>query len=226
MNSKQYEELCRFFLAEKLGINIEKILSVDLPNPKRPGLPEYKHQIDLYWEVSDDLALYLNIANAKWRGTEKVDQPNVLLLQKVKEKVGAHKCVMITNSEFTAGARAAAQDDGVALHIVRPAFDYSALEKRDPVIIRERIQQLSTITTSPLYSHEVVFKAFDFMAIRELQAAKPNESVIYTPPAIGGSPHKIVEGFTSKAIAPQETKQQGGFIQKGGANWPTKFEKK
>jgi hypothetical protein len=81
MNSKQYEELCRFFLADKLGINIEGISSVLIPNPKRPNLPEYHHQIDLYWEIGNDVATYLNIANAKWRGSDKVDQPDVLLLQ-------------------------------------------------------------------------------------------------------------------------------------------------
>ena len=70
-----------------------------------------KHQIDLYWETEDAISLHLHIANAKWRGSDKVDQPDVLLLQKVKEKVAAHKAVMITNSEYTKGAIAAAMDD-------------------------------------------------------------------------------------------------------------------
>jgi hypothetical protein len=47
MTSEQYEELCRRFIAEKTGQSVDEILSVLIPNPKRPGLPEYKHQIDL-----------------------------------------------------------------------------------------------------------------------------------------------------------------------------------
>ncbi len=86
MNSQQYEELCRYFLADKIGINIDQIKSVHIPNPKRSDLPEYKHQIDLYWEIETELSAYLHIANAKWRSSAKVDQPDVLLLQKVKER--------------------------------------------------------------------------------------------------------------------------------------------
>jgi Restriction endonuclease len=153
MNSKQYEELCRRFLADKLGIDVDKVLSVDIPNPRRPGLPEYKHQIDLYWETGNEVTLYLNIANAKWRGSDKVDQPEVLLLQKVKEKVGAHKSVMITNTDFTAGARAVAQDEGVALHIVRPSFDFAALDKKNSTTIQAQICLLSTSASIPIYFH-------------------------------------------------------------------------
>jgi hypothetical protein len=65
MNSIQYEELCRFYIARKLGIPINLVKSTHMPNPVRPGLPEYKHQIDLYWETEDEIAKYLNIANAK-----------------------------------------------------------------------------------------------------------------------------------------------------------------
>jgi hypothetical protein len=101
MNSKQYEELCRYFLADKLGVDVNTIQSVEIENPRRPGLPKYKHQIDLYWETGDEVSLYLNITNAKWRGSDKVDQPEVMLLQQVKQSVGAHKAVMIANSGFT-----------------------------------------------------------------------------------------------------------------------------
>src|SRR5262249_51130257 len=140
MTSKQYEELCRYFLASRLGVGIDNVVSVEIPNSQRPDLPGYKHQIDLYWQTGDSVALYLNIANAKWRGSSKVDQPEVLLLQQVKQKVAAHKAVLLTNSGFTAGAIAAAQDDGIALHIVRPEFDYSGLSPKDTSLIRQEIQ--------------------------------------------------------------------------------------
>ncbi len=131
MNSIQYEELCRFYIAKKLQISVDMVKSTHVPNPVRPGLPQYKHQIDLYWETEDEISKYLNIANAKWRGPAKVDQPEILLLQQVKQKVGAHKAIMITNTGFTSGAEAAARDDGIGMHIVVPAFDYSNLPKKN-----------------------------------------------------------------------------------------------
>lgn len=79
------------------------IRSVKSPNPKRSGLPAYKHQIDFYWDTEDAVSRYLNIANPKWRDGSKVDQPDVLLLQQVRQKVAAHKAIMITNSYFTSG---------------------------------------------------------------------------------------------------------------------------
>jgi restriction endonuclease len=153
MNSIQYEELCRFFIAKKLSISIDLVKSIHIPNPVRLGLPEYKHQIDLYWETEDEIAKYLNIANAKWRRQEKVDQPDVLLLQQVKQKVGAHKAIMITNVGFTSGAEAAAQDDGIGLHIVVPAFDYSRLPKEDRKEIQQRLNQMPSQLASVIYSH-------------------------------------------------------------------------
>jgi len=153
MNSIQYEELCRFYIAKKLSLSIDLVKSSRMPNPVRSGRPEYKHQIDLYWETEDEIAKYLNIANAKWRGHEKVDQPDVLLLQQVKQKVGAHKAILITNVGFTSGAEAAAQDDGIGLHIVVPAFDYSRLPKSNRKEIQHRLSQMPSQLASVVYSH-------------------------------------------------------------------------
>ena len=97
MTSQQYEELCCFFIAQEMKIDIAQVVSRVITNPCRqrePGhwdLDPYKHQIDLYWETEDALAQYVHIAEAKWRGRERVSQHEVLLLQKVREKVAAHK---------------------------------------------------------------------------------------------------------------------------------------
>ena len=74
MKSEHYEELCRRFVAEQTGLSVEEILSGKIPSPARPSLPEYQHQIDLHWESGDEFARYFNIANAKWRTSDKVDQ--------------------------------------------------------------------------------------------------------------------------------------------------------
>jgi hypothetical protein len=172
MTSTQYEELCRLFLSEQLHMPIEQIWTLEMPSPWRPGLIPYRHQIDLFWKFEDAVGQYLSIANAKWRGTEKVDQPEVLLLQQVKLKVGAHKAVMITNYDFTAGARAAAADDHIALHIVRPVFDYRFLHAQDALVIRGQLQEVAGRTAS-LYSHEVIRKGFDAPATAVAAAVAP-----------------------------------------------------
>lgn len=168
MNNQQYEELCRYFLANKLGVSLDDIKSVSIPNPTRPGLPEYKHQIDLYWETESNLVLYLNIANAKWRGNTKVDQPDVMLLQQVKESVAAHKAMMLTNQGYTAGAVAVAKHEGIALHIVRPDFLISLLPKQDSTMIQGKLRELANSSTAPIFLHEIVHKAFEAISYRAI----------------------------------------------------------
>lgn len=174
MNSKQYEELCRYFLANKLGVDLNSIQSVEIENPRRPGLPEYKHQIDLFWETGDEVSLYLNIANAKWRSSDKVDQPEVLLLHQVKQSVGAHQAVMITNSGFTNGAKAVAQHEGIALHIVKPNFNTAALPIKDVKPIQDKLQEIAQNTNEPIYSHHVEYRAFDLEDIEKKPMSPQN----------------------------------------------------
>jgi hypothetical protein len=163
MTSQQYEELCRFFIAKEMKININQVQSRRITNPCRelePGHLEpnpYTHQIDLYWETEDSLARYVNIANAKWRGREPVHQHEVLLLQKVREKVAAHKAFMITNSDYTGRAMQVAQDEGISLLIVRPAFDTHSLHPRRRPFIMKRFLKLAQ-TASPIYYYEVYQK--------------------------------------------------------------------
>src|SRR5262245_31159884 len=128
MTSTQYEELCRVYIAEAFQIPLEKVISKDEPHPQRPGGPEFEHQIDLWWETGNQHVQYLHIGNAKGRGPDyKVEQGEVLLLDKVREAVGAHKAVMLTPGGFTEGARAAADHYRVALYVVAPTFDTSQL---------------------------------------------------------------------------------------------------
>lgn len=204
MNSKQYEELCRFFLSDKLNRSVDQILSIHIQNPKRPGLPKYKHQIDLCWESEDDLNLYLNIANAKWRSTEKVEQREVLLLQQVKEEVAAHKAMMITNIGFTSGAVAVAKDKGIALHIVKPNFDYSTLSEKDSQVIQSEIQSIANINNESIYHFSSIHKAFEFNEISP-QKLKPQNN---KPPKIA----KPVTGYSTKIVRNATTKSGGSSV--------------
>ena len=176
MDSEQYEELCRYFIAEQTGLPVEDVRSVRIPNPKRPGLPAYKHQIDLYWESGDDIALYLNIANAKWRGSATIKQGEVLLLQQVRQQVAAHKAFMITNVGFTAGAVAAAKDNGIALHRVSPTFDTSMLPRRGRFAIQGALRDVASQTTEALYSLHVENRGLGFQG-----GSKPVAAPSVTP---------------------------------------------
>jgi hypothetical protein len=160
MTSKQYEELCRFFLASQLGLGVDQILSLELESPVRPGMPEYAHQIDLYWEIEDDVSKIISIANAKWRQPAKfLDLQDVLLLQKVRELAKAHKAVLITNTGFTEGAQAAAHNEEIGLHIIRPLFRCDRLHHDDPIILRSQLRDLARLSGArPLYLHEIVHK--------------------------------------------------------------------
>lgn len=221
MNSIQYEELCRLFLAEQLGIDIQQVKTREIPSPTLRGKPELEHQIDLYWETTDAVASYFNIANAKWRTKDKVDQPDVMLLQAVKTELKAHKCVMLTNTGFTDGARSMAENNGIALHIIEPDFNYNSLENRDRVIIQSNLRRLSSGGQTPLYQHQVIYKAFDIERPR-----------IIAPAGIPGAPpatrtgNGIIGQITDKAIRPQGSREQRGGNLKTGGVMPPGFERK
>ena len=205
MNSKQYEELCRYALADKLGISVDDIRSVLVPNPLRRGLPQYKHQIDLYWETGDEVAAYLNIANAKWRGSDKVDQSDVMLLQQVRHDVMAHKALMLTNTDFTAGARAVAQDKGIGLNIVRPEFDYSSLPVGDASAIQDSIQAAARASARPIFVHQIEHKAFEFGEAPPATAPPRIEyATKIAPGASSGAPPR--GRWNNKALGPGSRK--------------------
>ena len=213
MTSDQYEELCRHFIAEKVGLSADDVKSASIPNAKRPGLPEYKHQIDLYWETGDAIAAYLNIANAKWRGTARVEQGEVLLLQQVRQKVAAHKAFMITNVGFTTGAVAAAKDDGIALHVVAPNFDVSGLPRGDRAAIQNALRGRAAHATGSLYSHHVEHRGLGFgneaTAVGPMPSAEvrpnpaPYETRVVTTPS-----QQVPGSITSRSI--------GGGERRGG----------
>jgi hypothetical protein len=205
MRSEQYEELCRLFIVEQVGFALDDVKSGRLPNPQRPDLPTYRHQIDLYWETGDAIAQYFNIANAKWRASGKVDQAEVMLLAKVREKVASHKAFMITSTGFTAGAIAAARDEGIALHVVAPVVDASLLPPRSRPAILSALRELQA-SGQQVYSHAVECRGLGFT---ETLPARP-ASHPRTP-----APPSPVE---TRVVTPPATRMVGGGERRGGPN--------
>ena len=229
MNFTQYEELCRLFVANEEKISIENIRSGEIPSAVRPGLAEYKNQIDLYWELEDKLTRNLVIVNAKWRSsdTNKVDQGDVLLIQQVKQEIDANKAMIITNTGFTNGARKAAENRRIALHIVCPNFDIAILDTdlKDRAVIQAQFQKLST-NDKPPYTYEIVHRAVDSGTDAETQSETPNEKVPRSK-AIRQAPINRMAQPTSHQRAPSGTQKvqggqggsrtggRGGTVQKG-----------
>jgi hypothetical protein len=156
----------------------------------------------------------LNIANAKWRGTARVEQGEVLLLQQVRQKVAAHKALMITNVGFTAGAIAAARDDGIALHVVEPNFDISGLPRGDRAAIQGALRDRASRTAEPLYSHRVEHRGLGFDG--EATTGGPTPSSLVRPNSAGyetrvaATPSRqIPEPSPNRSIGGGETR--GGF---------------
>jgi hypothetical protein len=204
VDSDQYEELCRLFIAEQFGLSADDVRSVTIPNPRRPDLPSYAHQIDLYWETGSDVALYLNVANAKWRGSDKVDQPDVMLLAKVREKIAAHKGFMITSVGFTAGAVAVAKDEGIALHVLTPAVDMASLPSGNRKAIRDSLESLANSSPNPIYSYSVESRGLD--------DAKAESRAPGRRPQAPSAP----SGPQTRVSGPTTTRISGGGETRGG----------
>jgi len=158
MNAMQYEELCRQFVSETLGVPKHKIESRRMPAPARPGEKARLRQVDLCWETETELGNYLTIADAKYRGQFKIDQDAVVSLQKVKEDVGAQKAMIITTTEFTEGAVESAKHFGIALHILRPAAAFDGLHKSDRKRMQQHLARLAKASPAIPCRHTVVCK--------------------------------------------------------------------
>ncbi len=214
MNSAQYEELCRRFIADQFDLPVSEVRSARIPNPQRPGMKEFAHQIDHYWETQSDVAKYVNIANAKWRSSRKVEQGALMKLEAVRQKVGAHKAFIFTNVGFTDGALAAAEDAGIALHIVKPSFDYARLPKSDRDAMQRDLEQLAK-QGRPAYSYQIELRGLDLAVERK---------VVPSPGAAPGPSTRQATGYTTRAqtsystktVGPPQRGTRGGVETRGG----------
>jgi hypothetical protein len=118
---------------------------------------ETRHQIDLYWDASDGLLEYRVFANAKWR-KDKVELPDLMAMMGVWRDIGAHKAVMITNSDFSIGVKKQAKEKGIGLLIVRAVGDFSELPRRKVGVVLEQIAEMGK--GREVFTHEVVHKGF------------------------------------------------------------------
>ena len=175
MNGPQYEEFCRLSLSNILKIPVEVIESRRIKAATQPGLSEYTHQIDFYWEEVN-VALYKNMADAKWRGdSKKVPLREIRNLQQVKNEIKAHKAWLITNTDFTRTTRNFAKNNEIALLIIRPNFDYTTLHSKDRPTMQTQLQEFFDSTEVP-YVHDIVHRAFDLGTDGTAQTTVPDRT--------------------------------------------------
>ena len=123
MNGPEYEIFVRAALAQRLKIPRDKITSTRPKGLSLPGAAGVKHQIDLMFVQDSEIAEYTTIVECKYRSSAPVDQPEIQNLAFVRDNMRAQKAIMVTNTEFTAGARAVAESQKIALLVIAPKVE-------------------------------------------------------------------------------------------------------
>ena len=218
MNGSQYEEFCRLSLSKTLKIPIEEIQSCRIKAATQPGLPEYTHQIDLYWEKVD-VGLYKNFADAKWRGSRKVSLGEIKKLQQTRDDIKAHKAWLITNTDFTRTTKDFAKNNEIALLIISPNFHYTTLHANDRPTMQTQLQEFFNISEEP-YTFEIVHRAFDLGTDAEAQSGVPRETAPDSKGRVPTHSNKMVQprSYTQKVQGRQggsRTDGRGRTVQKG-----------
>lgn len=182
MKWQQYEELCRLFIADIFEISIEEVKSVKIPSPTHPDSVKYKKQIDLYWKLENEFYQYINIADAKWRGSDNVSKMMAENLQFVKNDISnINKAILITNTDFDDGVIGIADKYGMGLYIVRPDFDRAIFEPdlKDRKIIQNQLQELVDNGKS-VYDCKIIRRALDSETAGTVHTSVPDETEIHT----------------------------------------------
>jgi hypothetical protein len=120
MTPAKYLELCRLFIAEHFRLSLRSVKTLTIDNPCRWKKLPYRHHIDLCWTTSNRLLRYIHIARVSWRKARPVHGAEILLLQKVKECVAAHRAFFITNTKYTEQALRMGRHERITLLLLHP----------------------------------------------------------------------------------------------------------
>jgi hypothetical protein len=121
--------------------------------------------------------------------------------------------LILTTCGYTEGAIAAAKDKGIALHIVKPDFDISILPTQKRDFIQAKLHEVASASNHPIFLHEIVHKAFDFIEISpQSQSLKGSFRLpSYQTKVVSGYETKVAGGHSNKAIT-----QSGAATKSGG----------
>ena len=156
MTHMQYRELCRLFIVQRLHLEASLVRTLRLPVARRGGLPALRQEVDLYWESEDRLARFRNIASLAWRERAKVNETEVLLLGRARERVGAHKALFFANTGFTRRALRVADDEGIGLVLLQTRIRWRSLRETKPRLLFEELARRDARRRA--YSFRVVKK--------------------------------------------------------------------
>jgi hypothetical protein len=135
----QYEAFCRHVLSREYRVPLRDIKTGYLESPSKT-----RHQIDLYWTRHDGVCNFLCFANAKFL-KDNIHLTEVVTLLGVQRDIRAHKAMLITNTGYSQNAVCLAQENGIALLIVRPAldFDVTLLPKSAAPVVAQALEKIA-----------------------------------------------------------------------------------
>ena len=235
MHYIQYEELCRLYIANIFDLSIEEVKSVKIPSPTHPDFVKNENQIDLYWESGNEVTRSLNIADAKWRGSNNVSKMMAGYLQFVKNDISnINKAILITNTDFDDGVIGIADKYGMGLYIVRPDFDLAILDTdlKDREIIQNNLLELVD-NGKTVYDYKIIRRALDSETVGTVHTSVPEKTNIQTRDIKQAEMNRMVETSANRGTPPRnqkgqtrqstpQTGQQGGSSSssKGGFRTP------
>ena len=120
MHGAVYEQLVRAVLSEKLGLSPQQIQSTRNPGTHLPNPKNIRHDIQLFYVHGSDVTKQMTIVECIHLDDRPVDQERIQNLAFVRISLGAHKAIMVTNNGFTAGAKAVAESQQIALLVMNP----------------------------------------------------------------------------------------------------------
>jgi hypothetical protein len=171
----QYEAFCRHVLSREYRVPLRDIKTGYLESPSKT-----RHQIDLYWTRHDGVCNFLCFANAKFL-KDNIHLTEVVTLLGVQRDIRAHKAMLITNTGYSQNAVCLAQENGIALLIVRPAldFDVTLLPKSAAPVVAQALEKIAAGLPC-VYHLNIVHRGF---ALRPGSGQAPDSAFSAQPSA-------------------------------------------
>lgn len=173
---------------------------------RRPDLKPRARKIDIYWEEEDETRKLVHMADAKWRSA-KVDENDVDVVHSMAMEIAAHKTYIISNAEFTQGAKGKAEDYRIALWTLVPSGTLNIADM--PTADREAMQAYlqAQIGANEPWTLTVVHKG---SAESSRGRAESTATVVGQPGITTKVVNSDTPGFQTKGPP-----SDGGFFRKG-----------
>ncbi len=218
--SEIYEEYCKIQIAEAFKIKPSAIKTLEgkerLPGRAFQGGDPAMHQLDLSWEIENDVAKTKYLADAKYH-TRPVEQGYVAKIAGVIEDIGYHKGMLISPVGFTEGAVNLAKGCGISLLVIPADDQVMSLVVTDRTNARLSINKIVSERPTLRTNFQSIHKNFEPAASNpEVRGSGTYQNKMYSPPSSSSG-----GGYTNKSMgsrihgSPSGGGASGGY--KGGS---------